>query len=134
MEKNDGTTSQGDTRGLRRSPSADQRQAEPGGKSWFEESGRELWPVSERVSREAGPWASFAFFAIGGILGQLIQDLEHQLAEQDDSIEWYQAEIKKNQAAVAWHQHKKADVAQRLDSLKTNAGLLRDALTDETAE
>jgi uncharacterized coiled-coil protein SlyX len=134
MEKKDGTTSEGVTRGLRRSPSADQRQAKSRGASWFEEGGGELWPVSERISREAGPWASIAFFAIGGILGQLIQELERQLAEQDDCIESYQAKIKQNQEDILWHERKKADVAQRLAHLKANAASLQASLTGEAGE
>lgn len=118
------------TRQVRGEVGSDQCQAEPRSEGRVIEVGGQSWAIDERVSREAGPWASIAFLAIGGILGQLIKDLEYQLAYQQSSIDWYMAEIKKNEEAVAWHKEKLTDVEERLANLKAHAEAIRQSISD----
>jgi len=130
MENKDGSTEKGISGGLRRSDSGIEREAQSGSQAGIERFGGEVWNIPERISREAGPWTSLAFLAIGGILSQLIRDLEYQLAYHQSSIDWYRAEIQKSQGALSWHEDNLAEVEQQLESLKTQAESIKQAMAD----
>ena len=119
------TTNQGQSGHLRRQGRPDQRENQRGRAGRVASECSEDRAIPERVSGEAGPWASLALFAIGGILGQLIKDLEYQLAYQQSSIEWYEAEIQKNQDALEWHIEKMEQVHQQLEETMAHAEAIR---------
>jgi uncharacterized coiled-coil protein SlyX len=127
---NDAQASQIDSREIWREGSSNQREVEPRSESGSSRLGGGYGDLSQRVSREAGPWASLAIVAIGGIFSQLIQDLEDQLAEQDSCIDWYESEIKKNQEALNWHVERKDRLSSRLESIRTQAESVNRALED----
>lgn len=125
LQSYEDTTNQGQSGHVRGKGRPDQREDQRGRTGRVAPERSENWAVPERVSGEAGPWASLALFAIGGILGQLIKDLEYQLAYQQSSIEWYEAEIQKNQDALEWHTEKLEEVHQRLEETMAHAEAIR---------
>lgn len=73
---------------------------------------------SRGATGEGGPWATLTLALAGGILRQLINQTEDQLAYHRDSVEWYQQEVEKAQSGAQWHERQYAKVQGQLEELK----------------
>ena len=89
-----------------------ERKTESRSQAGLEGFGGEIWPISERVSGDAGTWIALAFVTLGGILSQLIDDIEFQLA--------YQRSLQ--------------GLEQRLETMKAHVQLLQDAINPASEE
>jgi hypothetical protein len=72
----------------------------------------------ERILGALRTWANFSVSFAGGMIGQSISEAEEELADQQDSVEWYEQDIKRAQAAQEWHQAKAAKIRRRLEILR----------------
>lgn len=115
--------------------STDLREGERNRESGSAADGSGARDFAQRMARKTWSWASLAIRLTGGILDQLIEDVRDQLVAHQESADWYQAEIQKNEAGRDWHLARVEATQTRLRSLlELQASIASDADNEEGTE
>lgn len=96
----------------------DQRFGKRTGQTGAPQPGERAEDLAVRTARTARAWANIALDLAGGILSQLVEQARDQLAYHQDSVTWYQEEVKKAESGAQWHAEQLKRVETQLEKLE----------------